>query len=203
MLRHMDQSVPTLASGLPAAAAWRHLATREGFEILFATATGDGHRFEGHSTGLEAGEAWSVGYSLMLDREWRNRAARVAGLSASGERSALLEGDGNGEWLLDGEPAPELDGCLEVDLEASAFTNAFPVRRLGLAVGERAEAPAAWVRVPDLRVERLEQAYTRLPDEGERSRYDYEAPTLGFRAVITYDPDGLVRDYPGIAERVA
>src|SRR5918998_6548329 len=109
MLRHMDESVPIPASRLPATAAWRHLATREGFEVLFATATGDGHRFEGHSTGLEAGEAWSVGYSLTVDREWHNRAARVAGLSAFGERAVLLEGDGNGEWLLDGEPAPELD----------------------------------------------------------------------------------------------
>jgi hypothetical protein len=203
MLRHMDESVPIPASRLPATAAWRHLATREGFEVLFATAIDGGHRFEGHSTGLEAEEAWSVGYSLTVDREWRNRAARVAGLSATGEHAVLLEGDGNGEWLLDGERAPELDGCLEVDLEASAFTNAFPVRRLGLSVGERAEAPAAWVRMPDLRVERLEQTYARLPDDGGRSRYDYEAPALGFQAVITYDPDGLVRDYPGIAERVA
>lgn len=69
---------------------------------------------------------------------------------------------------------------LDVDLEASAFTNA--VRPLGLGIGERAAVPAAYVRTPGLRVERLEQAYTRLPDDGARSRYDYSAPALDYRA---------------------
>jgi uncharacterized protein len=56
--------------------------------------------------------------------------------------------------------------------------------------------------VPDLRVERLEQSYERLPDEDGRSRYDYRSPADDFAAVITYDADGVVRDYPGIAVRL-
>jgi hypothetical protein len=54
-----------------------------------------------------------------------------------------------------------------------------------------------------LRVERLEQTYARLPDEGERARYEYVAPAFDFSAVLTYDRFGLVLDYPGIAVRVA
>jgi hypothetical protein len=100
-------------------------------------------------------------------------------------------------------PAPHLDGCLDVDLEASAFTNAFPVHRLGLEVGQRADAPAAYVRAPGLDVERLEQTYARLPDDGRGARYDYVSPAFGFRAELVYDRFGLVLDYPGIAVRVA
>jgi uncharacterized protein len=37
----------------------------------------------------------------------------------------------------------------------------FPARRLELAVGRHADAPAAYVRAEDLRVERLEQRYLR------------------------------------------
>jgi uncharacterized protein len=47
-----------------------------------------------------------------------------------GVRSTVLEADGHGQWKVDGEAAPQLDGCLDVDLEASAFTNALPVHRL-------------------------------------------------------------------------
>jgi hypothetical protein len=59
------------------------------------------------------------------------------------------------------------------------------------------------VRAPDLRVERLEQRYARLEDDGEHSRYDYAAPDLGFTSELVYDEFGLVLDYPGIAVRVA
>jgi hypothetical protein len=59
------------------------------------------------------------------------------------------------------------------------------------------------VRTRDLRVERLEQSYARLPNAGIRSRYDYVSPSFDFRAVLVYDQFGLVLDYPHIAIRTA
>jgi uncharacterized protein len=108
---------------------------------------------------------------------------------------------GAGQWLVDGVPASHLDGCLDVDLESSALTNALPVRRLGLAPGACAAAPAAYVRAIGLPVERLEQTYLRAPDDAARQRYDYAAPAFGFACRLTYDESGLVLDYPGIAVR--
>jgi hypothetical protein len=69
-------------------------------------------------------------------------------------------------------------------------------------VGQQADAPAAYVRASDLRVERLEQRYARLPDVGGHSRYDYKAPVFNYGDVLVYDEYGLVLDYPGIAVRV-
>jgi hypothetical protein len=190
-------------AGLPATAAWRHLDVRDGFEVLFLRRETDGYRLDGHSTGVEDGEAWGVRYTLTLDTSWATRSAHIVGRSAVGAHEVRLEGNGAGGWRVDGRPAPQLGGCLDVDLEASAGTNALPAHRLGLDVGQGADAPAAWVRVPDLRVERLEQRYVRLEDDAEHARYDYAAPDLGFEAVLVYDRFGLVLDYPGIAVRVA
>ena len=106
-----------------------------------------------------------------------------------------------GHWLVDGRPAPHLDGCLDVDLEASAMTNALPVRRMGLPAGARAAAPAAYVRAVGLAVERLEQIYVRTTGEATGQRYDYTAPAFSFSAGLVYDRPGLVLDYPGIAVR--
>ncbi len=91
---------------------------------------------------------------------------------------------------------------MDVDLEASAFTNALPVHRLGLAVRQRAEAPAVYVRATDLRVERLEQRYAHLPDNGESRRYDYTAPAFDLTTELTYDEFGLLLSYPSLAVRV-
>jgi hypothetical protein len=187
---------------LPATAAWRHLDARVGFEVLFLRPDADGYHLEGHSTAVEDGEAWGVSYTIQVDRGWTTRSAHIAGRSASGARELRLEGDGAGGWRVDGRPEPLVAGCLDVDLEASAFTNAFPVNRMGLEVGEAADAPAAYVRALDLRVERLEQSYARLEDDGEHRRYDYAGPRFGYRDVLVYDRFGLVLDYPGIAVRV-
>jgi uncharacterized protein len=102
-----------------------------------------------------------------------------------------------------GHAVPGLDGCLDVDLEASAMTNALPVRRIGLPVAAEAAAPAAYVRTADLAVERLGQTYVRAADEASWQRYDYAAPAFEFSARLVYDEAGLVLDYPGIAVRAA
>jgi hypothetical protein len=188
---------------LPATAAWRQLDARVGFEVLFARRERDGYLLEGHAAAVEEGEAWGINYSLLLDSSWATRSAHVVARSAGGEHEVRLEGDGRGAWLVDGAPEPKLAGCRDVDLEASACTNALPVNRLRLGVGERANAPAVYVRMPDLRVERLEQTYERLPDDGGQARYDYVSPAFDFRAVLAFDEAGLVIDYPGIAVRVA
>jgi uncharacterized protein len=183
---------------LPATAAWRHVESRVGFEVLFLRREQDGYRFDGHAAAVADDETWSIRYAITVDERWVTRRAHVVGDSAQGPTELQVELDDDGRWRVDGRPAPLLDGCLDVDLEASAFTNAFPVRRLALAVGQSADAPAAWVRAPGLEVERLEQRYLRL----DGSRYDYAAPDLNFTAELVYDDFGLVLEYPGIATRV-
>jgi hypothetical protein len=83
------------------------------------------------------------------------------------------------------------------------MTNALPVHRLHLHLGQQAAAPAAYVRAVGLAVERLEQSYVRVSDEDGRQRYDYVAPTFDFTCRLVYDETGLVVDYPGIAVRAA
>jgi hypothetical protein len=172
---------------LPATAAWRHRDARDGFEVAYFQVLDRGCRIEGLTAAIEDGVTWAVEYSIDLDATGATRSARVRGRSAAGSSSALLEADGAGRWLVDGGPAPHLDGCLDVDLESSAVTNALPVRRMGLAPGAGAAAPAAYVRAVGLAVERLEQTYLRVPAEAAGQSYDYAAPVFDFACRIAYD----------------
>jgi len=186
---------------VPATAAWHHRGARSGFEVVYFSARGDGCQIEGWTTAVEDGATWVVEYAIEVDAAWATRSAAIRGRSAAGPCLARLEADGYGHWLVDGKPARRLDGCLDVDLKASAMTNALPVRRLGLPVAAAAAAPAAYVRAAGLAVERLEQTYARTTDEAACQRYDYAAPAFGFGARLVYDESGLVLDYPGIAVR--
>jgi uncharacterized protein len=183
----------------PRQAAWQHREALDGFEVVLLRARDGGWLLEGDTAAVEEGEAYAVRYAIEIDSGWSTRSARVSSLVA--ERR--LEADGDGHWLVDGEPAPHLDGIFDVDLESSAVTNAFPVHRLGLEIGEEADAPAAYVRALDLRVERLEQHYIRLEDDAGRQAYHYASPGFGFECRLVYDEFGLVLDYPGIAVRAA
>jgi hypothetical protein len=186
---------------MPTTAAWLHRGARSGFEVVYFQTGGDGCRIEGWSTAIEDGATWAVEYVIEVDTAWATRRAAIRGRSAAGSCSVVLEADGYGRWLASGEPAPALDGCLDVDLEASAMTNALPVRRMGLPVGTAMAIPAAYIRAAGCAVERLEQTYTRATDEATCQRYDYTAPAFDFRCRLVYDQAGLPLDYPGIAVR--
>src|SRR5690606_9619420 len=119
----------------------------------------------------------------------------------------VLEGDGEGRWLVDGSAAPDLDGCLDVDLESSACTNTLAVHRLRLADGESADAPAAYVRADGPDVMRLEPTYARptvgAVDDTGRLGLDYRAPAFEYSARLVFDDAGLIVHYPGLARRSA
>ena len=191
-------------SSLPSVAAWRHLGSRTGFEAVSFQRRDQGWVAAGSTTAVENGCAWWLIYEIELDASFRTQRATLSGAIGGGpSSSAVLESDGLGSRVVDGRSLSLLDGCLDVDLESSAMTNALPLRRLSPGIGDAVQAPAAFVRVEGLDVQRLEQRYVRLPDESHGPSFDYEAPAFAFACRIDYDASGLVVSYPEIAERVA
>jgi uncharacterized protein len=184
----------------PATACWQHREARAGFEVAYFRDQAPGWRIDGTTTAIEDGQTWVVSYRIEADAAWVTRRALVTATTVTGAHTTELRADGTGRWVVNGQPAPQLDGCLDVDLESSAMTNTLPVHRLDLAPGARADAPAAYVRAATLSVDRLDQVYRRHPgDDG--LGYDYAAPVFGFTARLVYDPAGLIISYPGIAAR--
>jgi hypothetical protein len=184
---------------LPPAACWRHGGIRAGFEVaFFSREAGGGLRVDGATTATQDGESWIVNYAIRLDPSWRTRSARISRRSRGSSVTTVLRADGGGAWEVDGLPAPQLQGCLDVDLEASAMTNTFPLHRLHLGDAQHRSAPAVFVPAVGRRVQRLEQSYSRI----SQREYDYSAPAFDFFCRLAFDRHGLIVEYPGIATRV-
>jgi len=129
------------------------------------------------------------------------REARLAVATGVATRSLVLKADGQGHWWHgDGRTVAELDGCIDIDIWPTPFTNSFPIRRQPLAVGERREFRMAWVFALDLTVRPQPQAYTRL---AERLYLFENLDGSGFKAELPVDDDGIVLDYPGLFRRVS
>jgi hypothetical protein len=187
---------------LPLSAAWRHQGARDGFEVAYIRQMPRGDRLQGYTTAVEAGQSWVVGYRITVDESWRTRTAHVWTDSTAGLRQARLESDTAGTWTLDGSVVLHLQGCLDVDLESSACTNTLPIHRLRLEAGTLADAPAAYVRVAGLAIERREQSYLMVSSDEAHDQYAHAAPIFDFECRLVYDNAGLLLDYPGLAQRV-
>lgn len=189
-------------SPLPVQASWQHHGVRDAFEVLLASSYGDGHLLRGATTGVEAGVAWSVAYDVDVDRRWRTRSARLRSRGQDGDRELLVERDELDRWSVDGVHDPALDGCVDVDLEASVVTNVLTLRRLARALeaGDAIDVPAAFVRL-DLAVVRLEQTYAVGGHADAGGVVAYRAPVFDVDVQIAVDAAGLVTDYPGLAVR--
>lgn len=149
----------------------------------------------------ENGHPFRLRYRLGWDERWRLDDADLVVATAEESRSLGLRTDGVGHWHdVQGRPLPALDGCLDIDIWPTPFTNTFPIRRRPMAVGERVEFRMAWVSAPALTVEPKPQAYTRLADR--RYRFDM-LDGSGFSADLPVDDEGLVLDYPGLFERMS
>ena len=176
---------------------WRRLDV-PGREQARAELTTAGWRLTGELHVQEAGVAARLRYEIQCDGEWRTRTALIEGEADGAAIRFTLAADGAGSWTRDGTPMPELAGALDVDLGFTPATNTLPIRRLSLAVGESAPVRSAWLRFPELRLEPLEQTYTR---EAEQS-FRYRAVVDGepFVAHLDTDSFGRVLRYEGLWE---
>jgi hypothetical protein len=175
-----------------------HLELEVGAETITA---------DGAILGLAADKAFRVSYQVTCDATWGVRAADIA-TSQPSVHSLRLRSNGEGRWMTEaGEPLPALDGCMDIDLAVTPFTNTLPIRRLNLRPGEAAELAVVYIDAPTLEVTAVRQRYTCLARAADGGRYRFEAlpyPALpqGFLAELSVDAEGLVEDYPPLFRRI-
>lgn len=174
------------------AVLWR--ASDGGAELCILEPAGAGHRLRGTVLTHEAKQPIEIRYSVEVDAAWATRDVEVLVAFAGGDLREPVEL--GGLWSRKERP-PELEGSVDVDLSFTPATNTLPIRRLRLEVGEEAEIAVAWLRWPELRVERVLQRYTRLG----KDRYLYSQDE--FKAELVVDEHGLVLEYEGIWRAIA
>lgn len=135
-----------------------------------------------------------LSYQVVCDHQWQTLSAEVDGWVAKDIVDVQVKTDTNQQWWLNDVEQPQIKGCTDIDLNFSPSTNLLPIRRLNLAVGEKAIVKAAWLRFPDFKLEVLPQMYQRL----DESTYRYESAGGQFVADLKVDRVGFVLEYPGI-----
>ena len=176
----------------------------EGLEHLRLTQDGGGVVADSVIIGAENGVPFRIRYVIRCDVRWRVQNLRVSSLVGDDEEFEMFA-DGKGCWIMaTGDIMPSLQGCSDVDISATPFTNTLPIRRLGLGAGKSADLEVVYLAVPEMRVEPARQRYTCLKRDARGGLYRFESldgEFGGFTADLPIDADGLVLDYPGLFRR--
>lgn len=173
---------------------WRHLWCEGATERLRL----EGRYARGRVECERPKDPFEVSYDVRWDARWRTRFAECRVTDGGRSRFKGLVNDGEGRWAVDGQPDRRLDGCIDVDIWPTPFTNTLVIRRLLIEGLDAADVLVAWIDALEGTVRARPQRYTRTA-----AGWRFESIDDGFSAQLTVDDDGLVVDYPGFFERIA
>jgi uncharacterized protein len=187
---------PPLAS---AAMLWRRVLDNASFDLCRFRRSSDAIHLSGTILAAHENRPLEVTYQIVCDPAWRTREVTIR-QSQAFEHSELKLAVNARSWSeAERGPLSEITDCVDVDIELTPATNALPINRLNLAIGESGEIHAAWIRLPSLTIVRAHQRYQRLSEK----RYRYASIASGFQAEIEVDGFGFPIRYGNIWERIA
>ena len=180
---------------------WSNL-TNTGLEHLHLLCGKNEVFADGIILGVKENIPYRIQYQVRCDSNWRVRKVVIKSLDKN-EQTIDLTSDGSGNWTDEYSTViSEFEGCLDVDISVTPFTNTLPIRRLNLNCGESSELKVAYVTAPELQLSVERQRYSYVERNGAGSKYKFESLDGEFTAIISADTDGIVEDYPNLFKLV-
>lgn len=142
---------------------------------------------------------YRVEYSLLLDKNWKTLSLTASSIHNNVVQHLEYSSDGNGNWKDRDKPVERLEGCIDIDIPLTPFTNSLPINRLALPVGTEAEVRVVYVDLLAQKISPLSQKYKRTAMDA----YLYQNVPNDFEAVIQTDAAGFVLDYPTLFRQSA
>jgi uncharacterized protein len=149
--------------------------------------------------GVTDDKIFKVEYRLKINSQWETEYIEIKSIIEGVEQSFSFHGNGKGSWQRNGESLPRFNGCIDVDLPLTPFTNTLPINRLKLQHHQQQQIKVLYLDLLNNETKPVTQMYTRLSD----TSYKYENVPNDFEAVIRVDDLGFVVDYPTLFGRIA
>ena len=142
---------------------------------------------------------YRVEYKITTNQNWETVLFQINSRHSNQTQLIRFESDGKGNWKNNGEKAEQFNGCIDVDIPLTPFTNTLPIRRLRLSQHQAQEINVIYCDLLEQQIKPVRQRYTRLSN----TEYHYENVPNDFEATIRVDESGFVIDYPSLFKRKA
>jgi hypothetical protein len=147
--------------------------------------------------GAYANELYRIAYRIRTNQYWETIFCEITSQIYSTVEMIEFRREGKESWYVNGRPDENFNGCIDIDISLTPFTNTLPINRLHLSEKEGKQIKVLYVDVLGRKMIPVQQKYTRL----SQTDYKYENVPNDFEAVIAVDHLGLVVNYPGLFKR--
>jgi uncharacterized protein len=168
-------------------------------ENCLVSTTDSGSEINSTIIGHYEGKIYQVDYCIKTNQHWETVYAEINSRHSDRVQRVWLEGDGKGNWKSEGKEESRFNGCIDIDIPLTPFTNTLPINRLNLTPNQAQEIQVIYIDLLERQIRPVRQKYTRL----SASEYHYENVPNDFEANLRVDESGLVVDYPSLFVRTA
>ena len=168
-------------------------------ENCTAMITNTGSEISSVIIGVAEQKIFNIEYKLNINPHWETEQAEIKSTIEGLTKSFIFNSDGKGNWQQNGHTLEQFDGCVDIDIPLTPFTNTLPIKRLKLQIGQAQLIQVVYLDLLRDDIKPVTQKYARLSNR----EYKYENVPNDFEAVITVDELGFVLDYPTLFERIA
>jgi uncharacterized protein len=141
-------------------------------------------------------QIYRVEYLIKLNELWETYYCFVKSQFNNEIKKFEFEKDQN-RWSLNGKYFDSFDGCTDVDIPLTPFTNSLPINRLKLQLDQEEDIDVIYIDILEDSIKHIKQKYRRISS----GVYKYENIPNDFEAEIKVDDEGFVIDYPQLFKR--
>jgi uncharacterized protein len=160
--------------------------------------SGTGKLATGCINGVRNQQPFCIHYKIEITASWQ-----VSSFHIKQERltptELKLTSDLHGHWFdKDNNHIDAFDNCIDIDISLTPFTNTLPVKRLQFELQESKLLDMLYINLPEFELQKVQQRYTRIGQH----EYLYDNVSTDFTAALPFDENDIVKDYPGIFQRI-
>jgi hypothetical protein len=142
---------------------------------------------------------YKIEYQIKTNSYWETVFFKIISLHSNQKLTISFDSDGKGNWTNAGKPLEPFNGCTDIDIRLTPFTNTLPIRRLRLQPGKTREIQVLYFDLLEEQIMPVRQQYTCI----SATEYHYQNIPNDFEANILVDESGFVVDYPSLFVRTA
>ncbi|HTF82362.1 MAG TPA: putative glycolipid-binding domain-containing protein [Cytophagales bacterium] len=171
----------------------------DSLEHCLVTYTFEGVEIRSVIIGSIGGLTYRVEYLIKTNLHWETQSVELYSWHQDRVQHFRLDSDTLGNWMSPEANVTKFQGCIDIDIPLTPFTNSLPINRLNMTVGEAHVIKVLYFDVLEGAITTVNQKYTRT----SQNTYHYENIPCDFEATIEVDASGLVTDYPFLFVRTA
>jgi len=166
-------------------------------ENCILTISDKGSEVTSYIIGRYGSELYRVEYRIRTNQNWVTTFFQIKSQFDNIVEVMEFRKEGRESWYVNGQPNGKFDGCIDLDISLTPFTNTLPINRLNLSEKQSEQIRVLYVDVLGRKMIPVQQKYTKLSS----TDYKYENVPNDFESVISVDELGLVVKYPGLFKR--